>query len=268
MDSIFFWISKLVWSLISPDSLLLVLILLTWILLRRGSYGPAKWLLGFLAIVMIVITLFPSGEWLLSPLEKRFPANPELPEKIDGIMVLGGAENIILSARWNQVEIGGAAERYLAFLTLVRRYPDARPVFSGGSGLILQQEHKGAEVAKRLFREQGLDLSRVVLESNSRNTYENAVFTKRQIKPVAGETWILITSASHMPRAVGAFCKAGWPMIPYPVDHISTPGNLLRIDPDFSGNLGSLKMGMREWVGLVAYYITGKIKTLFPDQCE
>lgn len=268
MNSIFFWISKLSWSVISPDSLILILILLTLILLRRGSYKRAKWLLGFLAIVIIVIALFPVDEWLIYSLEKRFPANPEMPEQIDGIMMLGGAEDIILSALWDQVETGGGAERFLSFLTLARRYPDARLVFSGGSGLILHQEYKGADVAKRLFREQGLELSRVDLESNSRNTYENAVFSKAQIKPGTGETWILITSASHMPRAVGAFCKAGWPMIPYPVDHRSRPGNLLRIDPDFSRNPGSLKTGMREWVGLLAYYATGKTNALFPDQCE
>jgi len=268
IDSIFSWLSKLAEYVISPDSLLVILILLAWVLLIRGSYRRAKWLLGFLTISVIVIMLFPVGELLLFPLQNRFPTNPEMTEQVDGIMVLGGSENIIFSVEWNQVETGEGAERYLAFLALARRYPNARLVFTGGgSGSILQQDYKEAEVAKRLFGEQKLDLSRVTLESNSRNTYENAVFSIRQIKPVPGETWILITSAFHMPRSIGVFCKAGWPMIPYPVDHRSRRGNLLRIDIGFSRNLANLIIGMREWAGLFVYYITGKTKVLFPNQC-
>lgn len=267
MDSVFFWISKLAWLVISPDTLLVILILLIWVLLKRGSYEIAKWLLGFLAIAVITITLFPVGEWLLFPLENRFPTNPELPEQVNGIMVLGGEADPILSAQWNQVETGGGAERYLAFLALARQYPDARLIFSGGNGNILHRKNKEADVMKKLFMEQGLDSSRVTLERDSRNTYENAVLSKRRIKPVPGETWILITSAYHMPRAIGVFCNVGWPMIPYPVDHYSGPVNLQRIDISFGHNLAILEMGMREWIGLLAFYITGKSAELFPNQC-
>jgi uncharacterized SAM-binding protein YcdF (DUF218 family) len=267
-DSIFFWISKLTWSILSPDTVILVLLLLSLALLLKGSGRPAKLLLGSAVTALTVIALFPVGEWLSSPLERRFPVNPGLPDRVDGIILLGGAEDIPLSSGWDQVEVGEAAERYLAFLSLARRYSGAKLVFSGGSGHLLFQKYKGADVARRLFNEQGLDLSRVIFERNSRNTYENAVLSKAEIRPLPGEEWVLITSAMHMPRSVGIFCRVGWPVIPYPVDHMMRPGNNLRIELNLARHLYDLKMISREWVGLLAYYITGKTSSLFPDSCS
>jgi uncharacterized SAM-binding protein YcdF (DUF218 family) len=267
MESIFFWISKLAWLIIAPENLFLFLLLITWILLWRGAYRPAKRLLGFVVIVLMVVALFPIGEWLLYPLEIRFSANPKLPEKIDGIIVLSGPEDAVLSTLWNQVELGDGAERDMAFLELARRYPTAKLVYTGGSGSIMHQEYKAADVAKQLFNKLGLDLSRVTFERNSRNTFENAVLSKELVRPGPGEKWILITTAWHMPRSVGIFCKAGWPVIPYPVDHWTMPGKLLRIDISLSGHLRGLATGVKEWVGLIAYYVSGKTTALFPDQC-
>ncbi len=253
--------------MIGPENLFLFLLLITWILLWRGAYRPAKLLLGFVIIVLMVVALFPIGEWLLYPLETRFPVNPALPEKIDGIIVLSGSEDAILSSLWNQVELGDGAERDIAFLELARRYPSAKLVFTGGSGSLMHQEYKAADVAHRLFDKLGLDLSRVTFERNSRNTFENAVLSKELVRPNPGQKWILITSAWHMPRSVGIFCKAGWPVIPYPVDHWTMPGKLLRIEVELSGHLRGLAAGVKEWVGLIAYYFSGKTTALFPDQC-
>ncbi|MDA8432482.1 MAG: YdcF family protein [Nitrospiraceae bacterium] len=267
MESLFFWVSKLAWFIIAPDNLLLFLLLVSWILLRRGAYGLAKRLLGFVVIILMVVLLLPIGEWLLYPLEARFPANPKLPKKIDGIIVLSGAENAFLSSLWGQEELGDSAERDIAFLELARQYPDAKLVFSGGSGSLIHQGYKAADVANRLFDKLGLDLSRVTFERDSRNTFENVVFSKEVVRPDPGQRWILITSASHMPRAVGVFCKAGWPVIPYPVDHRTMPGKLVGIDVSLSGHLRSLEIGEKEWVGLIAYRLSGKTAALFPDQC-
>ena len=267
MESLFFWVSKLAWCIIAPDNLLLFVLLISWILLWRGAYRPAKRLLGFVVIILVVVALLPVGEWLLYPLEARFPANPKLPEKIDGIIVLSGTENALLSSFWNQEELGDSAERDMAFLELARQYPDAKLVFTGGSGSMIHQGYKAADVAKRLFDKVGLDLSRVTFERDSRNTFENVIFSKEVVRPNPGQKWILITSASHMPRAVGIFCKAGWPVIPYPVDHWTMPGKLVRLDLNLSGHLQSLEIGEREWVGLIAYYLSGKTTALFPNQC-
>ncbi len=268
MDSFFFFLSKMMWMVTAPDSLLLILLLIAWTLLWRGKYRSAKRVLGFVVGILLIVALFPVGEWVLYPLEIRFPKNPVLPQKIDGIIVLGGAENADLSNKWNQVELGEAAERLLAFQTLARRYPEAKLMFTGGSGSMVYQGYKGADVAKMVFEQQGINTSHITFERESRNTYENAMFSKVLAKPVSDENWILITSAFHMPRSVGIFCRAGWPTIPYPVDHYTWPGNLFRVDLDLAGHLKTLAMGIKEWLGLVVYYVTGKTANLFPLSCE
>lgn len=251
----------------APDSLLLILLVIVWMLLWCGKNRSAKRLLGFLVVILLIVALFPVGEWVLYPLEKRFPANPVLPQKIDGIIVLSGPENANLSSQWNQAELGDATERLFAFQALARRYPEAKLVFTGGSGSMAYQGHKGSDVAKMLFKQQGMNSSPVIFESESRNTYENAVFSKVLAKPVSGENWILITSAYHMPRSIGVFCRAGWPMIPYPVDHYTWPENLFRVDLELADHLRILGMGIKEWLGLVVYYVTGKTTALFPMSC-
>ncbi|MDD5242362.1 MAG: YdcF family protein [Sulfuricella sp.] len=267
MDSVFFWLSKLAWLIIAPDSLLLVLVLVTWALLWRGKNRMAKRMLGLVAIVMLIVAFFPVGEWILYPLEKQFSANPALPQRIDGIIVLSGAEDANLSTAWNQVELGDGAERLLAFQALARQYPGAKLVFTGGSGSMVNQTHKEADVAERLLKQQGLNASRVIFERESRNTFENVMLSKARVKPAVGENWILITSAFHMPRSAGIFCHAEWPVIPYPVDHRTWPGRLLRIDLNLSSHLGGMVTGIREWVGLAAYYATGKTAALLPPGC-
>ncbi len=267
MDTLFFYISKLIWLLISPDSLLLILMLVSLILLYLGKQQLAKILLTITTGLLLFIAFMPIGEWLLYPLESRFQTNPALPEKIDGIIVLSGAEDAEGSQLWNQVEMGGAAERNLMFMFLARKYPNAKLVFTGGTGSLSKQEYKTADVAKKLFQQQGLDVNKIVFERESRNTYENAVFSKKIIKPTQNKNWILITTSWHMPRSVGIFCKAKWPVIPYPVDHSTKKGDLLRIDFNVLGNLNSLTIATKEWLGLFAYYLSGKTTSLLPKGC-
>lgn len=267
MESIFFLLSKLAWSVIAPDSLVLILVIFTWAMLWRGKIRVVKWGLGFLSVFLVIVALFPVGQWLLYPLETRFQTNPELPKRLHGIIVLSGAAISPLSAYWKQVELGDGAERELAFLELAKRYPDAKLVFTGGSGNVVNQDYRDADVAKTLFEQQGLDVSRVIFERSSRNTFENAVLSKELVKPRSGEKWLLITSAFHMPRSVGIFCKAGWPIIPYPVDHRTSPDNIFKIEAGLADHLAGLMTGMKEWVGLLAYYVTGKTTALLPPGC-
>jgi uncharacterized SAM-binding protein YcdF (DUF218 family) len=268
MDTLFFWLSKLIWLLISPDSLLIILILLSFALLMLRREQGAKKLLGVACAILLAIALFPIHSLLLHPLDTRFETNPELPPKLDGIIVLGGAEDPYQSSLWNQVELGAGAERFIAFLELARQHPEAQLVFSGGTGSLTKQAYKGADVAEKLFRQQGLDLNRVVFERQSRNTYENALLTKHLIQPEPNEQWLLITTAWHMPRSVGVFCNEQWPVIPYPVDHATSPGSQISIGWALAEHLESLKVGLREWLGLLAYYVTGKTTALLPSTCN
>ncbi|UCH48506.1 MAG: YdcF family protein [Betaproteobacteria bacterium] len=268
MDTLFFWLSKLIWLIISPDSLLLILLLLSFALLLLGKDRAGTKLLGFVCAVLLIVALLPLHNLLLYPLETRFKTNPEMPDSLVGIIVLGGAEGPYLSALWNQVEVGPAAERFLAFLALAKQYPEAKLVFAGGTGSLIRQEFKGADVAETLFQQQGLDVTRVVFERESRNTYENALFTRELIQPGEGESWLLITTAWHMPRSVGVFCKQQWPVIPYPVDHTTEPDHLISINFALASHLRDLGIGAKEWIALLVYYITGKTTALLPSQCD
>lgn len=259
MDSLFFWISKLIWLLVSPDSLLLIVLSVGVLLLWFGRVKWAKMILSVTIVIMLFIALFPVGEWLLYPLESKYPNNVELPHQVDGIIVLSGAEDTITSKNWGSIELGGAAERDLAFMALARKYPEAKLVFTGGTGSMLHQQTKAADIAKELFIQQGIDVERVLFERDSRNTYENVIFTKKLVQPKPDETWLLITTSWHMPRSMGIFCKNGWDVIPYPVDHYTQRGNLLRIGFSFGGHLGSLGMGIKEWLGILAYSATRKM---------
>ncbi len=119
MDSVFFWASKIIWLLIAPDSLLVIVIIICYALLLSREFKKAKILLSAVVLFMITISFLPVGEWLLYPLETQFPTNPELPQKINGVMVLSGGEDPFLSNTWKQVELNEAAERNFAFIKAV-----------------------------------------------------------------------------------------------------------------------------------------------------
>lgn len=266
MDSLLFWTAKLFWLFISPDTFLVILIVICCILLWKKYYRLLSYLFYVLTVIIVFLAFFPLGQWLLYPLESRFAPLTTLPPTIDGIIVLSGPEEPLKSLRWQQVEIGEGVERNLAFMHLVRHYPSARHVFTGGSGSMVKQKYKATIVARKLFHEQGLDTTKIIFEEQSRNTYENAKLSYLKVNPLPHEKWLLITTSWHMPRSVGVFTKVGWNVIPYAVDHVTCPGNLIRINFNFSGNLKDFKTAIKEWIGLFAYFLAGKTSTFFPGQ--
>ncbi|MEE9326146.1 MAG: YdcF family protein [Cocleimonas sp.] len=257
MDSIFFWISKLAWLLIAPDSLLIVLLLIgTWLLWKQ-KIKWAKRIFTTVSVTVLLIGLFPVGEWLLYPLESKFKVNPDL-SNVDGIVVLSGAISPSRSFIWKQTILSNSAERIVTSVVLSKKYPNAKLVFSGGSGSMIDKLHKHADAAKAFYKEQGLDTSKIIFESESRNTYENIILTKKLVNPKENEHWVVITTGWHMPRSIGIFCKAEWKVTPYPVDFRSKPENLFRIDWAFSDHLSNLTTAVKEWIGYVSYSLTGK----------
>ncbi len=225
METLFFLVSKLGWSLVQPDALLLYLLVLCCFLLYRHHFRLARHLLTAVVGLLIILAYLPLGEWMIAPLEHRFAANPVLPDSVDGIITLGGALDPDLSAYWQQAELSNSAEREIAFATLARKYPKARLVMTGGNGSLVNNELREADYLPLFFQQLQLDTTRVVLERDSRNTNENAILSKALVQPRPGEVWVLVTSASHMPRAVGIFCKQGWPVLPWPVDHMTAPNH-------------------------------------------
>lgn len=264
LDSVFFVASKLLWALVSPDSLIVLLGLAAWISLLLGWQGLSRRALSLLTLLLLCIGFLPVGDWLIAPLETRFAANAALPAEADGVIVLGGAIVPALSENWGQVELNDSGERLTSFLYLARLYPGAQLVYTGGSGRLGQRELREADYAQFLLAEAGLAQRAIVFERDSRNTAENAANSRRLVNPGAEEEWILVTSAFHMPRAVAVFCQQNWPITPYPVDHRAETGNLLRVEFAFADHLDTLRTAVREWVGVVAYRLSGRSRQLLP----
>lgn len=259
-----FALSKVFWAIANPGNLLILGLLggaagavSPWPRLRKLARG----VLGVLLAAMLAIAVLPVGDWLISPLERRFPPLRELPGQVDGVIVLGGMINLEISAAHGRPELDRAADRLTAFVALARKYPEAKLVFTGGSGSLADSEHREADFAQDALRDLGVELARVLFERDSRNTHENALFTYARVAPGPEEFWLLITSASHMPRAVGVFRRVGWQVTPYPVDYY-TDGGSLRFD--FQWGLEVFSTALREWIGLTAYRLLGWTDRLFP----
>lgn len=207
----------------------------------------------------------PLGNLLLYPLESRFPAWDAARGTPDGIIVLGGSIDESLSEAHGSPVIRGDADRIVATAVLARKYPNARVVFSGGSANLIWNDAKEADYAGKLLESLGVDKSRLLLERHSRNTDENARFSKDAVAPKDGERWLLVTSAYHMPRSIGLFRKAGFAVEAYPVDwRVGGPGDLLGISKIAVSGIWRTDTALREWIGLFAYWATGRIDDLFP----
>lgn len=267
MNTLFFVMSKTLWSLLRPDTLLIVALVVLLVLIRRQAWRWAQRLVLALVVLLVSIAVLPLWAWMLAPLEQRFAANPSLPDRIDGIIVLGGFLDPELSAWWQQTEVSDSVERGLAFAALAKRFPDARLVMSGGSGQLLGPGKREADYTPALMSGLGLDPARVILERDSRNTWENAANSKQQVQPKPGENWILVTSAAHMPRAVGVFCQQQWPVIPWPVDHLWSPA-ANQLGFELVNHWQQLDYVLHEWLGLLAYHVSGKTDALFPAGCR
>ncbi len=260
-----FWLSKILWFAVSPATVLLIALIVGAILLWTRWYRRGRLLIGIVALVAGAIATLPTGDKLLIMLEDRFPVISEPSAPIHGIVVLGGVVNQALTRSRGQVAIGGAAERLTELANLARMYPQAKIVFTGGSGDPFDQEIKEADVLEPLLRTLGLDPEQVILENQSRNTYENAVYAHEKAKVKPDERWVLITSAAHMPRAVGCFRRAGWNnLVPYPVDFHFPPGGNLGWQFDFLRGVSSLADGLHEWMGLFFYWLMDRTDAFFP----
>lgn len=233
------------------------------------SWWPATRRVGLrLGVGMLLLVgavgLLPLHDWLMRPLEEYFPI-PELPAQVDGVIVLGGAERPDIMAVRQWPELNSNADRLIGFVALARQYPAAKLVFSGGSA-IRRGDHEitEADVAAAVFTKLGLDAGRVIYESASRNTAENARLSHALVQPKPGEVWILVTSARHLPRAVNTFEALGWSVVPYPVDFLTGKPPEFEFSPlKRLSNLGFLA---REWLGLLAYRLQGRSGAWLPGR--
>jgi uncharacterized SAM-binding protein YcdF (DUF218 family) len=263
---LFFILSKTVGVLVLPTNFMIVLAVIG-ALLTATRFALIGRRIMITAIVLLAIAAFsPLGNMLLYPLESRFPQWSDAQGAPDGIVVLGGPIDPDLSVAHNVPVIRAAPDRIVAAAALARKYPNAKIVFSGGSSSLISNEAREADYAAAVFESLGVDRARLIMDRASRNTYENAVLSKRLGAPKPGERWLLVTSAYHMPRAVGLFRKAGFAVEPCPVDwHVGRDAAEILAFTQFSTDgLVRTDIAVREWLGLAAYRLAGRTSALFP----
>jgi len=234
--------------------------------------------LAVTTLVLLALAAFsPLGNLLIYPLESRFPAWDAARGAPDGIIVLGGSVDTDLSAAHHTPVVAHAADRLFAPAELARRYPNARIVFTGGTANLVSTDSREADYSAPILENLGIPKQRLILERNSRNTWENAIFTKELVMPKPGERWLLVTSAFwllvtsafHMPRSMGIFRKAGFDVEAYPVDwRMGGRDDLFSFTNMGADGLGRTEVAVREWIGLVAYRLMGRTGELLPGPAK
>lgn len=255
-----FVVGKLLTFLSLPTALMMECTLLGLLLTR--------WLAGRVLLIAATTAqaaclVLPVDAWAIRPLEDRFPQVTTYPDRVDGIVVLGGALDELTSRDRDTPTLNLAANRLTTFVELARRYPQAKLLFTGDSGDIEQGASNEVEFAGILFTQLGLPVERVEFENGSRTTRESAVDAAALIEHRPGERWVLVTSASHMPRAVGTFRHAGWAMLPWPVGYQSRD-HIAGYPQSMGHRLAVLDGAAHEWIGLLAYRVRGWTDSVFP----
>lgn len=260
----FFVLSKILGFVLAPSNALALLGGLGAMLAAFGVRGLGTVLMASAIFGFAIFGLSPLANILLLPLEERFP-RPAVEQAPDGVVVLGGSFDTVVAGARREIALTEAAERLTEIATLARRWPDARIVFSGGSGAIVYDGATEADLAAQIFASFGVPLERLTFEGRSRNTVENARFTRDLVEPQPNERWLLVTSAYHMPRAVGCFRKAGFEVTAWPVDYRTRgPEDAARPFSSVSAGLRRSDVAVREWVGLVTYWLLGYVVEPLP----
>jgi uncharacterized SAM-binding protein YcdF (DUF218 family) len=234
-----YYVSKVFWLIAAPTN---VLVLISAIAALWGVLGNSKcaaWLAAAAACMLVIGAFTPIGRALTVPLENRFAFSaPDSQAPPYGIIFLAGAGN-------------GAMVP--VFSTLSHDYPTAHLIFSGFI------------VAENVIKSLGGDPARIIdIEPRPRTTSEDAVYSAALLKPKPGERWLLVTTAIHMPRAVGCFRVAGFQVEPYPVEFRTVRSHPFTPFAPGSGALSQLDTAAKEWIGLIAYRLMGKTDALFP----
>lgn len=261
-------LSKIVFFVIQPSSLLAIAVAAGLYIAFRGRRPVAGLRIAAAAFALLIgAGLMPVGNVLLWPLEARFAGVPP-PEPQDGIaaiILLGGFEDGWVSSGRSGLAVNESAERLTEGVRLALRLPAAKVVFTGGSGSLRQGEPNATGPVRRYLEDMGIAPGRLVLEGRSRNTHENAEFTRDLLQLRPGQRVAVVTSAYHMPRAMGVFRQSGFDAVAFPVDYrMRGPEDVTRMFDRFPSGLERLDLAAKEWIGLVAYRLTGRTNALFP----
>ena len=258
-----FYLSKILWLILNPFNIFIFVTLLSiflyFVKLRRLSL--IIFLINFVFIALI--SFLPIGSYLIYNIEKEYHSYIKPPDQVDGILILGGATNPLLYNEYDQISLNGSSERLVESVFIIKKFDKAKVIFSGGSGLVNRPDLDHAKVAKSFYKKIGIETNQIIFEDKSRNTYENIIYSKKIANPKINENWLLITSASHMKRALLIADKNNWKLIPYAVDFKNIKNFKLIPNLELLKNLNSFQQASHEWLGLISYYLMGRTAKVF-----
>lgn len=266
----------ILWSPASPSQLLLALTMVgtLLVLVTGGGAGPpSRWARVGKALALpggiglLLFGLLPTSQYVAYALESRYPV-PPLPSDVTRIILLSGSERPAASDAHREPQLGAHASRYVAALRLAARFPGARFVYTGGSRTAPDKGPLGTQsaVAAEILRSIGLEPSRVVFESESRDSCDHARNVRALVEPKPEDHWVVVTSAMHMPRVMACFRAAGWPdVIPYPTDFKVVLGSPGAGTVRMANNLALFDEAVHEWAGLVFYRLSGRTREFLPS---
>jgi uncharacterized SAM-binding protein YcdF (DUF218 family) len=251
----FYYFAQTFWFLGAPSHIAVWLILAAAVLLYRKRPHWARRCAIAAGAILILFGFTPVSVWLMHPVENAYPRGP-LPRHIDGILILGGGTDGEIYASRSVPNPGNGLTRLVAGYMVARQHPEARVVFSGGPFPLSDPESE-ALAARNILTGLGLEPDRIVLEAASRNTWENFTNTRAIMHPKDGETWVLVTSAFHMPRAMAIASKVKWKMVPWPADYMTAAGPQHEF-LDLPTNLQRADLAVHEGIGMIVYRLSGK----------
>ena len=254
-----FFLSKFLWYFFNPFNLIIFLVFLSFALNFLRYKKISRFLVFFNFLIFFIVGFIPSGSYLTYLLEKNYHNEVNLPSNLDGILILSGATNPSMSLEHNQISLNGSVERLTESIVLMNKYPNAKIIFSGGSGSINSNNPTHASIAKLFFQNMQQSSKIIFYENESRNTYENILFSKKIADPLPNENWLVITSAFHMKRTISISQKLNWELIPYPVDYRTYKKFYWKPSISFLHNINFFNSAMHEWIGIFSYYLMGRI---------
>ena len=257
-------LSDLTWTLLQPGGVILLVMLLSFVVLLFGGLRLGRRLLGLALLAAVLPALLPLESLVAAPLERRLELPVALPPRVDGILILGGSVEPAISRITGQLNLNDGGERVLAGAALAERYPNAQLVFTGLYRDTVANDFLPVPTPKSLLFGPEYAGRTPIFIGTARSTYEEALLSLEQLKPGAGETWLLVTSAYHMPRAFLTFQAQGWTLIPYPVDYRNVGEGNFKPSLNVVGKLANLDEVVREWGALFVYNRLGRTNTLLP----
>jgi len=254
-------LSKLLPDIVSPLGLVLSLLLVSLLLRKRHKLRTAA---SLLAVVVLVFFSLPlTSNFLVATLENRYPPIPiaQLPES-DVLVLLGGSVKLPM-AGMERAELGPSGDRLALTSSIYKAGKVKKILISAGNLFRPDHLESEAEYTAKILSEWGIPRHDMILEEESGNTYENALYTKQLLKSEEADSVLLVTSSLHMPRARALFCAAGVNTLGVTANHWNTMANPISKSNWFpqAVSFRSSSRVIREYMGIVVYGLTKNLDT-------